>query len=538
MTRWRHFPAGPELSAEALRLDPSERPPRSISSADAAMDVERFFYLLEHGYCGYGYFGRRGSFDAARAAILQDLDAGERWSPEELVERIRHHLGFIVDCHLKLDRVTFAGHDDFWFAQNSVVPGQKVVSVNGTDPEAFLFDSLDEKGRAVTILGTLALSEPEPLRVETQEDGVVSAQSRRLHQSEYKGSELFRYFRLGGIPVVRIRTFSDHHTEQIDGFLQTADELRGEPCVIVDIRGNGGGNTRWPKEWIRRLTGQAPDLNQVLSELVSRTALVGQANYLAWLAAGPGSAISEQLERQREELYAEVERFDSQGARPYWGTAYVPPKQPIANETTIVVIIDRAVASSGEGLISYLQNQVENVVLVGENTRGALCFGHVTAHRLPHSKLIAFLPVKLNVPLDLEWREQHGFDPDYWVPAADALNRAVAAIRAGTIPTVKPLSQAVLETEFVPERLPIFTRAEVRRYLQIVAVILVGLVVGIANRKRGAALFVLLAAGLSVAGLVGFDGNPAARALALLLALVNATVAGDKLWRSRRRQES
>ena len=39
-----------------------------VTTAEAALDVERFFYLLEHGYCGYGFFSQDDSFDSSSAS--------------------------------------------------------------------------------------------------------------------------------------------------------------------------------------------------------------------------------------------------------------------------------------------------------------------------------------------------------------------------------------------------------------------------------------------------------------------------------------
>jgi len=543
----QHQPRGPELPVGELALDPDESTRRSISRSAAATDVDRFFHLLEHGYCGYGYFSRENDFGAAREEILAELHTRSDWPTREFAELVRKHLDFVADCHLKLGYVQFASHQDFWFVPDLVLTERRskfylgdhqnvqlLVSVNGCAPEEFAFRSLDPDGRPTHILGVLSASEPLPLRVKIETAGGVSERRYSLTRAIYSRSDLFRFFRLGGIPVVRISTFSDHHAEEIADFLSTADELRDEPCVIVDLRTNGGGNTRWPREWIRRFTGRTPQLHQVLTELVSRTALVGQMNYLAWLATGPGRAIQDRLEKEREKLAFRVDRFNESGAQPCWQAPYVPGRPPIPNEVTLVVVIDAAVASSGEGFISYLHDQVENVVLVGENTRGALTFGHMAAHRLPESGLMAFLPVKLNLPLDMNMREERGFDPDYWVPAADALNRAVAAIRAGTIPTVKPLPPAVLATEFVPESTLPFSREQTRHFLQVMAVIMVGILFGIVSRRRGPLIFVICAAGLVAAGAFGFADNPPARWLALLTGVGNAIVAGCKSWSAQR----
>jgi len=161
----------------------------------------------------------------------------------------------------------------------------------------------------------------------------------------------------------------------------------------------------------------------------------------------------------------------------------------------------------------------------------------MSAHRLPGSGLLAFIPVKLNLPLDLTMREERGFDPDYWVPADDALNCAVAAIRSGTIPTAKPLPQAVLATEFVPESPPRFSRAQMRRSLQVVAVLMAVVAFGIANRRRGPIVFVLSAAVLVIAATIGFAGNPPARWLALLGGAGHGVLAGYKGWRMHRARD-
>ena len=128
-------------------------------------------------------------------------------------------------------------------------------------------------------------------------------------------------------------------------------------------------------------------------------------------------------------------------------------------------------ASAGEGLIMRL-SQAENVVLVGENSMGCLTFGNAGAHQLPHSKLMVWLPINFGLYLDKEFREEEGLMPDLWVPAADAVNYAVAAVRQGTITTSQPLPSAMLQQDFVPES-P-WTRFLSLRYVGVVALFLAG----------------------------------------------------------------
>jgi len=544
---WQHAPRGAELPPAALAFDPDARPGGRITTEEARADVQRFFYLLEHGYCGYGYFSRIGDFDAALESVLQELSAATHWAPRDLPPLIGRHLDFVSDCHLKLDTFTFAGHQDFWFVPKLAViehdgeyrfrtaAGNRhagaIVSINGRSPDGFFFPSLDRSGEAIYVLGRLSFQTPSPLEVVLATKGDTRTVTFELRRSTYKGHELFRRFDLGGIPVVRIRTFSDHHTEEIDAFLACADELRGEPCVIIDLRGNGGGNTRWPREWIRRFTGVRPQLSQALCEYVSRTTLIGLANYFAWLEAGPGKSIALRLQQEQKHLADELAMYEDSGSGPHWRQPYVPRLESIPNETTLIVITDRQVASAGEGLISFLHDQVEQVVLVGENTRGALTFGHLSAHRLPHSKLLAKLPVKLNVPLDLDVREARGYEPDIWAPAADALNRAVAAVRAGTIKAVRPLPARVAETAFIPEKPPRFSRSEKIHALRLALITVAAIAIGVANRRRHPYFFVAAAIAFCAIGIFGFRDIEAARVIALIAAAGYGVIA---CWKSLR----
>jgi hypothetical protein len=135
------------------------------------------------------------------------------------------------------------------------------------------------------------------------------------------------------------------------------------------------------------------------------------------------------------------------------------------------MVTNGSVASAGEGLIMRL-SQAENVVVVGENSMGCLTFGNGGAHQLPNSKLMVWLPINFGLYLDMEFREEEGLMPDLWVPAADAVNYAVAAVRQGTITTSQPLPSALLQQDFVPES-P-WTRFLNIRYAGVVALFLAG----------------------------------------------------------------
>jgi len=209
--------------------------------------------------------------------------------------------------------------------------------------------------------------------------------------------------------------------------------------------------------------------------------MIGRSNSYA-LALHNAPELEEQGYRSKvEEFRGYAESIEEKDITPYWWPYDVPGPQEIHSNTTLIVLMDANVYSSGEGFISYL-HQVENVVLVGENSGGALTYGQMSHHRLPNSKMLVGLPTSLNVFVDLEYREEKGFFPDLWVPAGEALNYAVAAVRRGTIATSMSYQEEIMGAEFIPEEPTM--RNKIIELLPILFAAFYGIVLVYFNRER------------------------------------------------------
>jgi len=494
VTQIQFIPDEEGLHFEELEMESDPKKPPFVSAEKAAEDVERLFYLLENGYAGYGYFSNVESFDEAKAAILRGLRRQPVWNSDELSGLIQEHLGFLRDRHLDIGGLDYGGHEDYWYDTGfelrmdsgeyvftSEGMEYAVESINGESPEGHLFPSLNAEGDAVFRIGVLSYSSPRPLELKAR-SGQESRQWKvKLSRSEPRYSEYYEEKTVGGVPVVRIRSFGDHPKEYIDGFLATADRFGGAPCLIVDIRGNGGGNEAWPKQWITRFTGRTPNRMQVFTELISETAMIGRANFYALALYRVPELSQLGYPAKVEEFKGYAESFEEENLEPYWWPYEVPGPQDIPSETTLIVLMDANVYSSGEGFISYL-HQVKNVVIVGENSGGAVTYGQMSHHRLPNSQILVAVPTSLNVFVDLEYREEKGFFPDLWVPAEDALNYAVAAIRKGTISISEPYGEELMETAFIPEAPP--AKEKIPLILAVVFTALYGIVIVYFNRHR------------------------------------------------------
>jgi len=228
----------------------------------------------------------------ARESILDELQTRKEWKVAELPELLRSRLLFIRDCHTRIGKVDFGGHEDFWydttlelherdgvFLLSSDGASHTVVAINDEPPEGFLRPSLNALGEPVYRIGILSSTKPEPLVIEASDAEGTQQFEIDLSRSEFThyAREIFREDRIGGIPVIRIRSFTDAEPEILNRFVETANRLREEPLVIVDIRGNRGGSEFWVNDWIQELTGHRPGSVFITSELNSRTTMAGRA---------------------------------------------------------------------------------------------------------------------------------------------------------------------------------------------------------------------------------------------------------------------
>ncbi|MCL2364515.1 MAG: S41 family peptidase [Defluviitaleaceae bacterium] len=96
----------------------------------------------------------------------------------------------------------------------------------------------------------------------------------------------------------------------------------------------------------------------------------------------------------------------------------------IPNDRLFIILTDKNTVSAGEGMVDLVLN-VENVLVIGQNTRGMLAKSGGLHFYLPYSGiLIHFGAAVIFKPKGL-FQEGVGFAPDIWV-YGDALEAALA----------------------------------------------------------------------------------------------------------------
>ena len=115
--------------------------------------------------------------------------------------------------------------------------------------------------------------------------------------------------------------------------------------------------------------------------------------------------------------------------RPLFPTSVsrIPPREAIPNGNLAIVLTDKNTGSAGEIFVGFLR-QLENVIVVGSNTRGMFLTNSIGSALLPHSKLPVRFGTRLNFRPDLSQFEGVGFMPDLWVPPGESLERVLRFI--------------------------------------------------------------------------------------------------------------
>jgi hypothetical protein len=290
----QYLPIDEPLQYTDLEMEMNFNKPLFITKAAAKEDTERLFYLLENGYAGYGYFNKDNLFQEGKNAILSEIETKIVLTSSDLSTIFYKHLNFLHDCHLKIGDQIYKTHLDYWYNTEYEFTKEnqeytltfedkvyKVTTINNQSPDDFLHPSFNSEGESIYQIGMLSRTSPEISELLTESNGETERCSVTLENTKHVYSELYMEKVIGGVPVVRIRTFSDQHIKYITEFLECATKYRDSPCLIVDIRGNGGGNTAYARQWITRYTGEAPVLPQIYTELVSETSMMGRSNYFA-----------------------------------------------------------------------------------------------------------------------------------------------------------------------------------------------------------------------------------------------------------------
>lgn len=434
----------PTTYLEVLTL--SENPcPDSISEADAMEDIQMIRYLFENAYSGYAYWENQGvDFSAVCDSLYEFADGSEKVAVVEFEKILTGGLSGIQDGHFSI-----AGHDRHRFlirnmpfftdvlversqtdvddytvvrsSYNSVRPGMLYA---GT--EEGLFRILSRSGVEQFQLGIFTSEKPEIEEFQffspnTNDSTLIvpvtlPVHPCRLTEWEAPDSSIYSRTVIDGVDHIRIASFRTGNHEEMQQFIECGQDLADSERFIVNLMGNGGGSSYYPRDFVLGFNDEA-HWKLCFAALWS-PAIIGSYALTPIVEGMPSNNV--QLISSMQESLERIRERPMRGWLPVMDE--VQPRRMGNYDGLAVFMMDRGVASSGEALIDYSRS-VPGAVLVGENSAGVGEFGEVRSYGLPNSLIRMRIPSKLFLMEDFE--EGTGFLPDYWLDSSEPVKEVI-----------------------------------------------------------------------------------------------------------------
>ncbi len=397
-------------------------------------DIESAFYILKAFYGAYQYFGGDEVFNKAKMETMDYLRTlGQKdkvISSEELRDVLCEGLSFIRDGHFVIEnkflnkfQYTYCNvdfdiiksGDDYWILYNEKY--YKILKIQHNEElEYYIKYTIDQDGNLMygifQVMDAAIASEKGTLELQYGDEVIqiefswsMLLPNREKHELVYERTEV------KGIPVIRISSTSvtvDGLDSQLNDFVRSATYDKKNKSMIIDLRGNGGGDDQVYEKWFVKYSNyQSQRLISVLKKKTRLSYLAQLSTYDEWIL-GLDNPSEIHLNDILKEEWSEYHQSGK------WTT----------NENRLYVLIDKRVASSGEGFVSLLRT-LDNVVFVGSNTAG-MTFSLANSYKyLPNSGIYMYFGEGICIYENAGNKDTIGFLPDIWVSPEEALELVV-----------------------------------------------------------------------------------------------------------------
>lgn len=235
--------------------------------------------------------------------------------------------------------------------------------------------------------------------------------------------------------LISITSFASSQDPAWNGFLEEVKaRLQGAEVIVLDFRGNGGGDDHYgnrlsellaggsiPSPYLRQWMNPHPEASQIF---------VNAFQHWANLMRKDGVEVPQyilglikQFEEKRElAIKGEVPKSEWRSLGNDEAKPFDPQK---AVKQPIYILLDADCVSSCESATDFFENN-PNVTTVGENTAGFVHFGNAGTVILKNSGVELRIPISYNEYKDKRFIEKVGITPKIQVePGGDALKAAL-----------------------------------------------------------------------------------------------------------------
>ncbi len=368
-------------------------PEKKLTIKQLQEDIDYLFNAFYDCYGAYEYFGGDEKFSIAKNEILTEIQKKQIKTAEELEKVLIKHLNFIKDAHFKINgKYTNLIQIPFFFREvdfqktecgYQTKSGKQVESVEGYKNLDELFRlSISSEGELVyypILLKENDFYDSLEIPQICNETLIIHYTNGEIQKLEAEPYQIYISDKWIGerkpvfidesqfYPVLQINSFDKNCISSIFG----AVTLKKNKVSILDLRSNSGGYNMG-KEWISKYAGEDVEGN----------------GYLL-------NPFKKDITEKNKDKYVD-------------------------NNNLLIILVGKYTASASEVLLDCAYN-LENVLIVGENTFGAI-LGDSSEICLPNS--LCHIDIGTGTlyltPENEYFKEFRGFFPDIWVPSKEA----------------------------------------------------------------------------------------------------------------------
>lgn len=333
-----------------------------------------------------------------RDTILDKLSSMKTIETTELRNLLWDSLSpALTDMHFSIDTslpIPYSFEREF--AQHTYyVPDLYFDDPSGIDSE-YVKHTIGPEGAITYCLATVCKS-PEDLPDTLTVEGIEHSLSWKMAESIYRSKEeraaVFSQTTVAAeqLPVLHSYVMTGDQ-ERLDAFAATGTSYLKAPQLVVDIRGNSGGDDIYSYTWLKNYSFISPENKRMFANKRSN---------LHYIFYEPDT--------------------DSTGD---WDLAALFNEIRWRKDKLLFVLIDNNTASSGE-TFARLLSLGDHVIFVGCNTMGCSTFANNDSYYLPNSGIKLYFGRSLCFYDTLENSDGIGIFPDLWVNPEDSLDAVV-----------------------------------------------------------------------------------------------------------------
>lgn len=422
----------------------------------AQEDIAYFQNIFENGYVFYDELYKKKPFEFNSKKIFKDYKKCENRKSNNYENGINQNALLVPLWHFLADLEPEDGHlsiqtkERNWKITQKSIPYSSEFYFEKKEASFFLIKSPDSK-----LLGRLFAGNINDLKKTVVDKQEIYMYAPNFREYDKKQTELLLDGKKLKIPIKMIDyTFNDKcliNSEETDDSLyikcnsfnivkdsedyqlflsmleKISDETASKKYIILDLRGNAGGNKYYLSEIVEAIYGFKKEENgrYKLLEFLYQTdygTVELESEIVAkqiYYAAVNQNYPYEVIEYTRN-VYENSKNKPKKLVKKTMAPILLPQWEGKKIDAKIIVLTDCFTASCAEYCISYLyMMDKNNVVLVGQNTSGTAA-GNVVEYELPNSKLkVRFSSISYKDTLLFkripQWKgETYGFYPDYW----------------------------------------------------------------------------------------------------------------------------